>query len=187
MNPSSFEFITECDRDSFTDNDPLTQIRATEPPPILTQSTSDEILLSSNVNRNSRGAQQVHEGESRPKRMYFGTNIRQRTVLSSEFAKHGISKPIKYYQDKTRLCSRTIKRLIKDLQSGKDITRLEKPGRKPKFTPELLKKIASELCTKSNSLRKTQKAIITANIEAVGSNEESLPEVSFFDNRKKCP
>ena len=42
MNPSSFEFIPECDRDSFTENDPLSQIQATEPPPVLTQSTIDE-------------------------------------------------------------------------------------------------------------------------------------------------
>ena len=149
MNPSSFEFITECDRDSFTDNDPLTQIRATEPPPILTQSTSDEILLSSNVNRNSRGAQQVHEGESRPKRMYFGTNIRQRTVLSSEFAKHGISKPIKYYQDKTRLCPRTIKRLIGDIQTGKDITKPGKRGRNPNTLPNFSSKLPRSFAPKA--------------------------------------
>ena len=140
MNPSSFEFIPECHRDSFTERDPLSEIDPVEPPPVLTQTTIDAILLSSDVNRNSGGgAQQIHEGEARPKRVYVRTSVRQRTVLAREFAEHGVSKPIKYYQDKTRLCSRTIKRLIKDLQSGKDITRPEKPGRKPKFTPELLK------------------------------------------------
>ena len=77
------------------------------------------------------------------------------------------------------MCPRPIKRLIGDIQSGKDITRPGKRCRKQKYTPQLLVKIASELCTKSNSPRETQKAIITANIEADGLNEETLPEVSF--------
>ena len=179
MNPSSFEFIPECDRDSFIERDPFSGIQTTEPPPVETQSTIDEIVLSSNVNNGQDEVEQSHNTEVRPKRVYVGTSIRQRTVLATEFAEHGISKPIQFYQDKTRLCPRAIKRLIKDMQSGKDITRPGKRGRKPKFTPQLLQKIASELCTTSNSLRETQKAIITANIEAVGRNDERLPEVSF--------
>ena len=119
MNPLSFEFIPECDRDSFIERDPLSEIETTEPPPVETQSTIDEIVLSSNVNNDQRDeVEQSYDAEVRPKRVYVGTSISQRTVLATEFAEHGISKPIQYYQDKTRLCPRTIKRLIKDMQSG---------------------------------------------------------------------
>ena len=36
MNPLSFEFIPECDRDSFIERDPLSEIQTAEPPPVET-------------------------------------------------------------------------------------------------------------------------------------------------------
>ena len=89
-----------------------------------------------------------------------------------------MKKPLKYYEEKTRLCTRSLKRLIGDIQSGKDITKPGRSGRKPKYTPELLKKIAQELCTKNKSLRAAKEAVVHANIDAIWSCGEQLPEVS---------
>ena len=95
MNPLSFEFIPDCDRDSFIERDSLSDNQTAEPPPVETQSTIDEIVLSSNVNNDRDEVEQSHYAEVRPKRVYVGTSIRQRTVLATEFAEHGISKPIR--------------------------------------------------------------------------------------------
>ena len=104
---------------------------------------------------------------------------KDRENLIEEDSKHGIRKPMKYCEEKTRICGRTLRRLIKDIQSGKDVSVPGKRGRRPKFTPELLKKIASELCVQNKTLRETRKTIVKDNMEAVGSGNEPMPVVSI--------
>ena len=65
------------------------------------------------------------------------------------------------------------------MQDCEVISKLGKRGRKSKFTPELLKTIASDLCTKGKTLRETQKEIIAANLRAIDSGGDQLPQVSL--------
>ena len=182
MQPSSFEFVPSSDTDSFLSADPLLNVHDAVPPRILSQRTIDEIVVSSSVSRRPSESADTNiqcQEPPRPHRLYVPTKLQQRSVLAEEFSQFGKTKPLRYYEAKTRLCARTIKRLIKDIQNGKDITKPAKRGRKPKHTPDLLKKIASELCTKNKSLREAEKAIIKENIDAVGTDAQQLPQVSF--------
>ena len=72
MNPSSFEYIPDCDRDSFLGRDPLSDIEMSEPPPVTTRLTIDEIVQTSNVNDITTTREEgsgVEEGTDRPKRL----------------------------------------------------------------------------------------------------------------------
>ena len=112
------------------------------------------------------------------KRLYVPVTARQREILAEEWAKHGIDKTLKYYEDKIRICAGSLKRLIGDIRSGKDITKPARRGRKPKYTPELLKRISSELCDRNKTLREAKTAIINGNMEAIRTGNELLPVVS---------
>ena len=103
---------------------------------------------------------------------------RQREVLEEEWAKHGICKPLKYYEAKTRISVGSLKRLIRDIQSGNDITKPARGWRKQKCTPELLKKVTSELCVQNRTLREAKATIIGENMEAIRAGNEPLPVVS---------
>ena len=89
-----------------------------------------------------------------------------------------MSKSLKFYEDKTLICAGSLKRLIRDIRSGKVDTKPARRGRKPKYTPELLKKITSELCVQNKTLREAKSSIIAGNIEAIRTNNEPLPVVS---------
>ena len=102
----------------------------------------------------------------------------QRKALAQEFSKHGFTKPMSYYEAKTRLPNRTVKRLIDKMNRGEDITVIGKRGRKPLFTNEFLKEVATGLCAQNMTLRETKKDIIEANIRAIAAGEGTLPEVS---------
>ena len=95
-----------------------------------------------------------------------------------EFAEHGAAKPLDYYLRKTRISKPTLRRLLKKLEGGEDITKQKKRGRKPKYTSELLTAIASDLCSKNKTLREAHKEVIVANMRALESGGELLPEVS---------
>ena len=115
----------------------------------------------------------------RRKRLHVSSTQKQREVLAEEFARFGINKTPKCYAERTRLCIRTVKRYIGDIQSGKDITKPVRRGRRPKFTPALLKKLASELCVQNKTLREARRSVIQENADAVGSGNEPLPVVSI--------
>ena len=157
----------------------MSTIEPSDPPDVQVRHTIDDIVLASTIQ--ALGEQATAEDEQEPvrsQRVYVQVKDQQRSVLAAEFANFGVTKPLKYYEEKTRLCTRTLKRLIADIQAGKDITKPGRRGRRPKYTPQLLKKIAQELCTKNKSLRETRKAVAIANMEAVESGGEQLPEVS---------
>ena len=77
-----------------------------------------------------------------------------------------------------RICAGSLEHLISDIRSGKYITKPVRRGRKPKYTPELIKKIASELCVQNETLRPAKSAIVEGNIEAIRTDNEQLPVVS---------
>ena len=112
------------------------------------------------------------------KRLYVKSTLRQRQILAKEFAEHGHAKQIGYYEAKTRLSKKTVQRLVAKLENGEDITVIGKRGRKPKYTPELLKALASDLCTKNMTLRQVCKEVAEANRQAVSTGGDVLPQVS---------
>ena len=71
----------------------------------------------------------------------------------SEFSLHEETKDVEYCEGVTRLPRRTVMRFLDQLRKNEDITKPAKRGRKPKYTPQLLKKVSQELCFKNKSLR----------------------------------
>ena len=178
MNHPSFEFIPREDIPSFVSQE-LEQVQSIPPPPVPPMRSPDEILASSAILPAPNDDGPAPAQEERPKRVFINTTATQRSVLILEFTQHGITKPLSYYEEKTRLHRRTLTRLIKKMQDGEDISKPGKRGRKPKYTPELLKTIASDLCTKGKTMRETQKGIIKSNIEKIESGDNPLPEVAL--------
>ena len=179
MQPSSFEYVPQCDIPDFVARDPLENTEQATPPPVPPRRSIEEIVISSNVQSQApEPAQSPVSPEERSKRLYIPVTARQREILAEEWAKHGIEKSLKYYEDKTRICASSLRRLIRDIRSGKDITKPARRGRKPKYTPELLKKIVSELCVRNKTLREAKSAIIDGNIEEIRNGNEPLPVVS---------
>ena len=147
------------------------------PPPLSEVRSPDEILaLSVLSSPPSLVEDEEREEEARPKRIYVPTTETQRRVLMREFSEHGAAKPLDYYLQKTRISKPTLRRLLKKLEAGEDITKLKKRGRKPKFTPELLTTIASNLCAKNKTLREAHKEVILANMRALESGSETSPK-----------
>ena len=180
MQPSSFEYVPECDVQALTDQQLLQDTAPSNPPQVPLPRSIESIAFSSNANaRVQETVQATAVHSEKKKRLYVRATRRQREILVEEFTKFGTSKPIKYYVEKTRVCSRTLRRLIADIQSGKDVTMPAKRWRKPKYTPDLLKKIASELCVRNKSLREAKKTIIQENADAVGTDTQQLPVVSI--------
>ena len=177
MHNPSFEYVPREDIPVFVsqhataDNPPLS------PPPLPSLPSPDDILAAS-LAPTPPPQRQARPPQPRMRRIYIKTNDVQRGLLASEFATHWITKPLSFYTVKTRLTTKTVKRLIKKLQAGEDITQVGKRGRKPKYTPELLKTIASKLCVENNTLREAKKEIARANIQAI-EGTPPLPEVSL--------
>ena len=70
----------------------------------------------------------------------------------------------------------TLRRHLKRLQNGEDITKKPKRGRKPKYSHALLKKLSTDLCFKNKTLREEANALHNQNLENVA--QEALPVVS---------
>ena len=157
MQPSSFEFVPQGDIPSFTSQQPLQNISPVVSPEVPQARPIHEIANRFISDNSIQGSEQQPVSEEKKKRLYVPASKRQREILIEEDSKHGIRSPMKYNEEKTRICGRTLRRLIKDIQSGKDVSVPGKRGRRPKFTPELLKKIASELCVQNKTLRETRK------------------------------
>ena len=181
MQPSSFEYLPRGDIGDFIDNDPLSNVVPVEPPAVASQCSIDQIVEFSNVQTAPQepDATLPEPVAEREKRIYVQVTKRQRVVLSEEFARHGLAKPVRYYEEKTRIGTRSLKRLIKQMLEGKDITNPGKRGRKPKHTPELLRTMSTDLSTDQKTLRETRRDIILRNMEAIGNGGELLPEVSI--------
>ena len=113
------------------------------------------------------------------KRLHVSSTQRQREVFAEEFARFRLRKHLKSYVERTKLCTRTVKRYIGEIRSGKDITKPVRRGRQPKYTAALFKKIASELCVRNKSLREARRTVIQENADAVASGSEPLPVVSI--------
>ena len=156
----------------------LEPIEPIVPPPVPPMRSPDEILASSTIPHAPREDGRAPAQEVRHSRDYVNTTVTQRSVLIREVTEHGITKPLSYYEAKTRLHRKTLKRLIKKMQDGEDISKPGKRGRKPTFTPELLKTIASDLCTKGKTLRETQKE------SSRQTSERLIPEAI---SSRKCP
>ena len=165
MHHTSFEYVPREDVPSFVSQqqEPLLNRTPPEPAPIR---TPDEIMATASVQETTPPRHTTVE-QGAPKRIYVQTTTTQRQVLAIEYAQHGDAKPLSYFQERTRISYPTPRRLVKKLEGGEDITKPGKRGRKAKFTPQLLKTIASELCTKNRTLREAKKAIHKANIEAI--------------------
>ena len=178
MHRPSFEYVPREDIPAFVSQHTTDDNPPISPPPLHPLSSPDDILTSSMI-PSPPPQQPPAPRPQRPPRIYLKSKDVQRGLLASEYAAHGVTKPLSYYTEKTRLTNKTVKRLIKKIQAGEDITKEGKRGRKPKYTPELLKTIASKLCVENNTLRDAKKAIARENIQAIEAGTPTLPEVSL--------
>ena len=177
MHATTFEYVSREEIPSFITR-PQEQAPPIVPPAVPPALPSEEITALSLLSESSMVHQPETPPENRTTRIYLPSTDAQRKTLLREYAEHGIRKPLSYYMERTRLSKPTLKRLIKKLQEGEDITKPKKRGRKPRFTPELLKEIASRLCTRNMTLRQAQKDIHLNNMAAIEDGREVLPEVS---------
>ena len=177
MHAAPFEYVPREDVPSFITRpqDPTPPIAPPAVPPLL---PSEEIITLSLLSESTQVHQPETPQDAPTTRIYLPSTDAQRRTLANEYAEHGIRKPLSYYMERTRLSKPTLKRLIKKLQAG-EVTKLKKRGRKPRYTPELLKEIASRLCTRNMTLRQARKDIILSNMAAIENHGELLPEVSL--------
>ena len=156
MHNPSFAYVPREDVPVFVSQHAAADTPPITPPPLPPLPSPDDILASSAI-QTPPPQHRAARRQQRPTRIYIKTKEVQRALLASEYASHGVTRPLSYYTEKTRLTNKTVKRLIKKLQAGEDITQVGKHGRRPKYTPELLKTIASQLCVENNTLREAKK------------------------------
>ena len=135
MQPSSFEFVPQGDIPSFTSQQPLQNISPVVSPEVPQARPIHEIANRFISDNSIQGSEQQPVSEEKKKRLYVPASKRQREILIEEYSKHGIRKPMKYCEEKTRICGRTLRPLIKDIQSGKDVSVPGKRGRRPNSPP----------------------------------------------------
>ena len=178
MHHASFDYVPREEIGDFIAVEPaMDQPRL--PPPLPPARSAAEILATSVLSTQAPLVEdEVPDEEVRPTRIYIPTTETQRRALMREFAEHGAAKPLDYYIMKTHISKPTLRRLPKKIERGEDITKQKKRGRKPKYSPELLAAIASDLCSNNKTLREAHKEVILANMRALESGGELLPEVS---------
>ena len=96
--------------------------------------------------------------------------------LLQQLATSGEDIPIAELCQRTRMTRATIYRHLKMIRNGRDITIKLKRGRKPKYSPELLKKLSTDLCFKNKTLREEATALHNQNLDDIA--EGALPVVS---------
>ena len=130
MHATSFEYVPREEVQSFITR-PGDLAPPILPPTVPPALTSEEIIILSLLSESSF----VHQPETPPpertKRIYLQSTDTQRKTLVNEYAEHGIQKPLSYYMEKTRLSKPTLKRLIKRIQAGEDITKLKNAEENP--------------------------------------------------------
>ena len=109
-------------------------------------------------------------------RVRIGTTHEQLAALTQLFHDSHDTLTIDELRIATRMSRSTISRLLQRLRRGEDITKKPKRGRRPKYSPALLKRLANDLCVKNKTLRGTQADLVHNRMDAV-ANEE-LPVVS---------
>ena len=137
MRPTAFEFVPRDDLLAFVtgQHEEVDEIVPPAIPPVV---SSDEVVVLSQVGVGAVDQELETPTHHEQKRIYIKTTNSQRQTLFEEYSKHGVTKPLSYYQEKTRLSKPNLKRLLKKIQSGEDVLSPVKRGRKPKHTPELL-------------------------------------------------
>ena len=97
MQPPSFEYVPVCDFDTFTSPDTLSAIEPSDPPEVHVHHTIDDVVLASTVQ--AQGEQAPAGDEQAPvrsPRVYVRVQDQQLSILAAEFAKFGVTKPLKY-------------------------------------------------------------------------------------------
>ena len=133
MHAAPFEYAPREDVTSFITRpqDPTPPIAPPAVPPLL---PSEEIITLSLLSESSQVHQPERPQDAPTTRIYLPSTDAQRRTLANEYAEHRIRKPLSYYMERTRLSKPTLKRLIKKLQAGEDITKL-KNGEESRGTP----------------------------------------------------
>ena len=90
------------------------------PPTVQPALSANEIMTLSLVGDDRDEQQQEPPRPTARTRLYLKTTNVQRQILFEEYTTHGDTKPVSYYQEKTRLLKPTLKRLLKRLQAGKN-------------------------------------------------------------------
>ena len=149
-------------------------------PPALPEGRSHDEILAMLPQRTVEEPAPTPSQTTRPDRprrtIRIKTSDEQLAAVSRLFHEHNDTLPGSEIAARTRLTPSTVSRLLHKLRRGEDITKRPKRGRKPKYTPALLRRIASELCFKNKTLREAKAALVEHNMEAIAA--EALPVVS---------
>ena len=178
MDQPSFSFIPEEDVDDFM-NTPSTSTDTPPPPRPLPAARPFEETISSlppPTTFQQPDVHPVHPPQQRPHRIRMESSQEQLEMVTRLFEDHNDTLKVSEISTQTRLSKPTVSRLLKRLRRGEDITKKRKRGRKPKYTPALLKALSTKLCFEQMSIRETQQALAERNMEGVAS--EALPIVS---------
>ena len=149
MHHTSFEYVPREDVPSFVSQqqEPLLNRTPPEPAPIR---TPDEIMATASVQETTPPRHTTVE-QGAPKRIYVQTTPTQRQVLAIEYTKHGEAKPLSYYQERTRISYPTLRRLVKKLEGGEDITKRGKEEERRSSRPNGSKQLRRS-CTRKTGL-----------------------------------
>ena len=173
MHHSSFEYVPREDIQSFVSQQHETLPNRTPPEP-TTLRTPEEILATASVPE-TPPPRQVVVDQCAPKRIYVRTTATQRQVLTREYAEHGETKPLSYYQERTRIAYPTLRILVKKLEVGEDITKPGKRGRKPKHTPNCSNPSHPSCARKTRLSGKPRKRFTKQTSRLLGLKENPSP------------
>ena len=179
MARESFSFIPNDDVEDFLDTLPPPTNTPPSPPALPEARRLDDIVSQFPPPTTTPPQDPVRPPlppRQQPPRIRIETTDEQLEMVSSLFHEFNDSLSGAEISARTRVSNSTACRLLLRLRNGEDITKRAKRGRKPKYTPELLKALSTKLCFEDKTIRETQQAIITENMQRIAS--EALPVVS---------
>ena len=177
MSRPSFAFVPNDEVDEMVNQLPP-PTTVPPPPPMPEPRTPEEITCrppQPESESPSPAAANVDQPRRSSGRLRLETTEEQLQMLQ-ELVTSGEEIPIAELCQRTRMTRATVYWNLKRLENGEDITKKRKRGRKPKHSPELLKKLSTDLCFKNKTLREEATALHNQNLEGIA--QQALPVVS---------
>ena len=155
MSRDSFVFIHNGQVDEYLNEPPpSTQSVAPPPRPPIPEPRPPEVILSvlpPPVVPQPPIEQPAETPSQRTKKIRVETTNEQLELVSQLFVEHGDRMSVAEISSRSRVSQPTVYRLLRRLKSGEDITKKAKRGRKPKYSPQLLKTLSTKLCFERQS------------------------------------
>ena len=179
MDHPSFAFIPSEDVLNYIDQLPPPTSVPPPPPPLPISRLPEEIALPRPPPGSQSPAQQSpprHAPSTPSSRVRIQSTHQQLAILAQLYSQRDEQMTVAEMCRRTRLTKPTVYRLLQRLRNGEDITQKRRLGRKPKYSPALLKSLSTELCFRNQSVREAAKMLARGTMESVSSDE--LPVVS---------